>query len=77
MTVEELVQFGVAGLIVVKLFEFMRWLLTRKPLATPNPHPDATKTGDLSASYWLKEFSELHEGLRRIETLLRERLPKR
>ena len=73
---DQLVQLGIAGLIIIKLFEFMRWLLKRKPLITTNPHPEATKTGDLAASYWLQEFSKINEGLRRIETLLRERLPR-
>ena len=77
----ELLQQG--GFVVIVLYVVLRWVLDflkwkngHKPLAAPNPHPTATRTGDLSASYWLEQFSDLKKVLHRIELLLTERLPK-
>lgn len=45
-------------------------------LTRPNPHPDRVRTGDISVGYWLQQFTAINDGLRRIENLLRERLPR-
>ena len=77
----ELVQQGGLAVIIIyvvfrMVFDFLKWKNGSKPIAQPNPHPNTTKTGELAASYWLREFALIHEGLRRIEILLAERLPK-
>lgn len=73
-------QAGLAVVIIYvvlrMVFDFLKWRNGSKPIVSPNPHPGTTKTGELAASYWLREFAIIHEGLRRIENLLRERLPR-
>ena len=77
---EGIQEMGVGVLMVYVVLrwalDFLKWKNGSKPLLHPNPHPDKTRTGELAATYWLREFALLHEGLRRIENLLRERLPK-
>lgn len=73
-----LTPLGLGGVVIyIVLKEYFSYRHRNKlPVMSPNPHPDRTKTGDLSATYWLSQFALLNEGLRRIEVLLAERLPK-
>ena len=70
--------FGLAGLLVwVAVREFYDYKRrNRPPLQHPNPHPGANRLGDMSVAFLLQQFVEIKDGLRRIENLLRERLPK-
>jgi len=84
----ELIQQGGLAVLVIfvvlrSVFDFLKWKNGSIALAKPNPHANTTKTGELAASYWLREFAVTHEGMRqmqeslqRIEVLLAERLPK-
>lgn len=73
-------QIGIGGIFALLVIrEVLNYLKTRNgypPVKTPNPHIDSVRMGDLAASIMLKEFGDIKEGLRRIETLMIERFPK-
>ena len=73
-------ELGVGAIfLLLVLREVLNFLRSRNGnglVRQPNPHPQSVKTGDLAASYWLTEFGDIKEALRRIEILMRERFPR-
>ena len=81
MTEALLAFLGFTGIVIAALLGIIGRQVTRKPEHNP-ADPDATRSGEMSAQYWLSEFARLHgrfdsliDKLHDIETILRERLP--
>ena len=58
-------QIGVGGVLALLVIrEVLGFLSKRQPPASiPNPHPRATRAGDLSAEFWLGQFDRLRDAI--------------
>lgn len=63
--------------VIAALLGKMTFFNGPRVIKKPNPHPDETPMGSLSATYWLREFDKLsdkmEEGFDRIVDAIRDK----